>query len=167
LVFWSLGAYNRLVRLKAAAQTAGAHWRGLQRRCVQLARDWVAAWPEPALPAPQAPDRAQGVNAEALWAACALLETALSLAEDPRQPPEPRASAPEASAVLQNAWADAMQAAAGADGDVAAWQTRWAELQALLVPAQRDWEEALQAYRCAIRQFPASVLARVVGFRPL
>jgi LemA protein len=107
------------------------------------------------------------VNAEALWAACALLETALSLAEDPRQPPEPRASASEASVVLQNAWADAMQAAAGAGGDVAAWQARWAELQALLVPAQRDCEEALQAYRCAIRQFPASVLARAVGFRPL
>ena len=69
--------------------------------------------------------------------------------------------------MLQNAWADAMQAAAGSEWDVAAWQARWAELQALLVPAQRGYEEASQAYLCAIRQFPASVLARVVGFRPL
>ena len=167
LVFWSLGAYNRLVRLKAAAQAAGVHLRGLQKRCAQLPRDWVAAGPTPALPVSQAPGGVPEAHTEALLAASDLLDKALSPAKAPLPPQEPHASAQEASLVLQNAWADAMQAAAVSEWDVAAWQARWAELQALLVPAQRGYEEASQAYLCAIRQFPASVLARVVGFRPL
>lgn len=168
LVFWSLGAYNRLVRLKSAAQAAGVHLRGLQKRCAQLPRDWVAAaGPTPAFPVPQGPQCAPEVHTEALLAASDLLDEALSPAKAPLPPQEPHASAQEASLVLQNAWADAMQAAAGSERDMAGWQARWAELQALLVPAQRGYEEASLAYLCAIRQFPASVLARVVGFRPL
>lgn len=162
LVFWSLGAYNRLVRLKAAAQTAGVHLRGLQKRCAQLPRDWVASWPNP-----QPMDRARDVDAEALLAASAVLDAALSPSKAQTQHTEPCASIQEASLVLHNAWIDTMQAAATAEWDVAAWQARWTELQALLQPAQRGYEDASQSYRCAIRQFPASMLARVVGFRPL
>lgn len=162
LVFWSLGAYNRLVRLKAAAQTAAVHLRGLQKRCAQLPRDWVASWPDP-----QPMDHTRNVDAEALLAASAVLDAALSPSNAQTQHTEPCASIQEASLVLHNAWIDTMQAAAAAAWDVVAWQARWTELQALLQPAQRGYEDASQSYRCAIRQFPASMLAPVVGFRPL
>ena len=34
MVFWALGAYNRLVRLRAAAQAADTQWQEVLRRWV-------------------------------------------------------------------------------------------------------------------------------------
>ena len=43
MVFWALGAYNRLVRLRAAAQAADTQWQEVLRRWVQMSQAWRAA----------------------------------------------------------------------------------------------------------------------------
>ena len=45
MVFWALGAYNRLVRLRAAAQAADTQWQEVLRRWVQMSQAWRAAAP--------------------------------------------------------------------------------------------------------------------------
>jgi LemA protein len=210
-VFWSLGAYNRLVRLKAAADAAAAQWQTLQRRCTALAREWVTAQrdatqPQHAQEMPGA-DEAHGVHAlhhaappvaegadtmvspdaahsaepndgpaDALRAASEVLEAVLEKPQALLGAQARLAEAQQASALLQDAWGRTMQdrkdaegamGAKGTDVDMAQWQARWAELQGLLAPAQKAYEDAAQSYCSAIAQFPASVLARTVGFKPV
>ena len=45
MVFWALGAYNRLVRLRAVAQAADTQWQEVLRRWVQMSQAWRAAAP--------------------------------------------------------------------------------------------------------------------------
>lgn len=213
-VFWSLGAYNRLVRLKAAADAAAAQWQTLQRRCTALAREWVTAQRDAtqlqhaqeipgaldahcvhdmhhAVP-PVAegadtmvsPDAAHSAEpndgpADALRAASEVLEAVLEKPQALLGAQARMAEAQQASALLQDAWGRTMQdlkdakgaegamGAKGTDVDVAQWQARWTELQGLLAPAQKAYEDAAQSYSSAIAQFPASVLARTVGFKPV
>jgi LemA protein len=114
--------------------------------------------------------------ADALRAASEVLEAVLEKPQALLGAQARLAEAQQASALLQDAWGRTMQdrkdaegamGVKGTDVDVAQWQARWTELQGLLAPAQKAYEDAAQSYSSAIAQFPASVLARTVGFKPV
>ena len=164
MVFWALGAYNRLVRLRAAAQAADTQWREVLRRWVQMSRAWQAGAPV------QSPD-SEGAAALAANArlehASQVLEAALVAAQargGERLPSHPEWDACRA---LLAAWADMLANAGGPEGaEMAPWRAQAADLQAVTTIAARNAEDAMQAYQAAIGQFPASVLAQVCGFGP-
>ena len=164
MVFWALGAYNRLVRLRAAVQAADNQWQEVLRRWVQTSQAWRAAAPV------QAADLADGAAlaaTERLEHASQVLEAALVAAQT--QGGERLPSHPEwdACRALLAAWTDMLANAGGTEGaEMAPWRAQAADLQAVTTIAARNAEDAMQAYQAAIGQFPASVLAQVCGFGP-
>ena len=164
MVFWALGAYNRLVRLRAAVQAADNQWQEVLRRWVQTSQAWRAAAPV------QAADLADGAAlaaTERLEHASQVLEAALVAAQ--AQGGERLPSHPEwdACRALLAAWTDMLANAGGIEGaEMAPWRAQAADLQAVTTIAARNAEDAMHTYQAAIGQFPASVLARVCGFGP-
>lgn len=164
MVFWALGAYNRLVRLRAAAQAADTLWQEVLRRWVQMSHAWRAAAPVQAVDLEDG--AALAVNGR-LEHASQVLETALVAAQargGERLPSHPEWDACRA---LLAAWTDMLANAGGTEGaEMAPWRAQAAELQATTTIAARNAEDAMHTYQAAVGQFPASVLARVCGFDP-
>ena len=164
MVFWALGAYNRLVRLRAAVQAADNQWQEVLRRWVQTSQAWRAAAPV------QAADLADGAAlaaTERLEHASQVLEAALVAAQTQGGGRLPSHTEWDACRALLAAWTDMLANAGGTEGaEMAPWRAQAADLQAVTTIAARNAEEAMQAYQAAIGQFPASVLAQVCGFGP-
>ena len=164
MVFWALGAYNRLVRLRAAAQAADTQWQEVLRRWVQMSQAWRAAAPA------QAVDLADGAAlaaTERLEHASQVLEAALVAAQTQGGERLPSHTEWDACRALLAAWTDMLANAGGTEGaEMAPWRAQAAELQSVTTIAARNAEDAMQAYQAAIGQFPASVLAQVCGFGP-
>ena len=162
MVFWALGAYNRLVRLRAAVQAADTQWQEVLRRWVQTSQAWRAAAPV------QAADLADGAAlaaTERLEHASQVLEAALVAAQTQGGERLPSHTEWDACRALLAAGTDMLANAGGTEGaEMAPWRAQAAELQATTTIAARNAEDAMQAYQAAIGQFPASVLARVCGF---
>jgi LemA protein len=170
LVFWALGAYNRLVRLR------GQVARSLQA----LAQQWQAQAQAVGVRLEQ---YAQGRETESQWAS--LDEDALRwrpLTLSARQflsclaviqsKPQQIAALDDLSSVraardifeanwqrLLNAQEDLAGASVPPD-----LQVLWAQHEPLALERLRDYNHAVQAYSQAISQFPALVLAWVFGF---
>lgn len=164
MVFWALGAYNRLVRLRAAVQAADTQWQEVLRRWVQMSQAWRVAAPV------QAADLADGAAlaaTERLEHASQVLEAALVAAQTQGGERLPSHTEWDACRALLAAGTDMLANAGGTEGaEMAPWRAQAAELQATTTIAARNAEDAMQAYQAAIGQFPASVLARVCGFGP-
>ncbi|MDA8452532.1 LemA family protein [Acidovorax sp. NCPPB 3859] len=184
LLFWAVGAYNRLVRLRSAAIQA---FGGLDVHFVRITGmlgEYEAAQ-SPALPA-------QSEVRTALWAATTQFGACLAVAR--ARPLDGGAAAALAAAreVLRTAWAAVVRAArepreqsegAAGPGDgeasgpdsppavaapgedaLALWETRWQELWAHAALATGQFNDAVGSYNGAIRQFPARLLAWLFGF---
>ncbi|XDF35159.1 LemA family protein [Paracidovorax avenae] len=188
LLFWAVGAYNRLVRLRSAAIQA---FGGLDVHFVRITGmlgEYEAAQ-SPALPA-------QSEVRTALWAATTQFGACLAVAR--ARPLDGGAAAALAAAreVLRTAWAAMVRAArepreprepheraaAAGDGEasgpgsplptvaapgedaLALWETRWQELWAQAALATGQFNDAVGSYNGAIRQFPARLLAWLFGF---
>jgi len=69
---------------------------------------------------------------------------------------------------LRTAWAHVLADAVPADAVPSAerLQARWMRLLHQSLPLRAAFNDAVQAYNQAIRQFPASLMARLFGFRP-
>ena len=164
MVFWALGAYNRLVRLRAAVQAADNQWQEVLRRWVQTSQAWRAAAPV------QAADLADGAAlaaTERLEHASQVLEAALVAAQTQGGGRLPSHTEWDACRALLAAGTDMLANAGGTEGaEMAPWRAQAADLQAVTTIAARNAEDAMQAYQAAIGQFPASVLAQVCGFGP-
>ena len=164
MVFWALGAYNRLVRLRAAAQAADTQWQEVLRRWVQMSQAWRAAAP---VQAADLEDGAALAATERLEHASQVLEAALVAAQTQGGERLPSHTEWDACRALLAAGTDMLANAGGTEGaEMASWRAQAAELQATTTIAARNAEDAMQAYQAAIGQFPASVLARVCGFGP-
>jgi LemA protein len=170
LVFWALGAYNRLVRLRALVA------RNLQALC--------ASWQEQAQAVGLRLEQyAQGRETESQWAS--LDEDALRwrpLTLSARQflaclavlqgKPQQIAALDDLSSVraardiFEANWKRLLNtqddlAGAPVPPDL---QVLWAQHEPLALERLRDYNQAVQAYSQAIRQFPAVLLAWVFGF---
>ena len=154
LVFWSVGAYNRLVRLRGAARVAfEAVDRAGQR--FQALLD---------APLPSADDARTAGERAGLRGALMQLDAALRVAR------REVLSAP-AIAVLQSAhttlrvWEVRLSEASGPGPALDDWRARWTEAVRQSDEASAGFNEAVQTYNEAIRQFPAVLLALLFGFR--
>ena len=68
---------------------------------------------------------------------------------------------------LVAAWQALLRAREDEDGPaaIASWRQRWDTCQAHNGLAQQQFNDAVTQYNAAIAQFPASLLARVFGFK--
>ena len=169
LFFWLIGAYNRLVRLRARVRQAFA---ALDE---QLVRQVV--WVQGCLPesmrggAQTSPAELQD-EVTAAWArlhaaseqfAAALAHARADVADVPTM-----AGLVLAHEAMRTAWAGALADAVAPDAVPSAerLQARWLRLLHQALPLRAAFNEAAQAYNQAIAQFPAALIARLASFKP-
>lgn len=159
VLFWAVGAYNRLVRLRSAAiQAFGGldvhlvRMQALPAGCSAMAGlkgvEEASAWQSLQAAATQfgallAAARAQPLQADS----AAVLSTALM------------ALCAAADAVLQSGTEEAVR-------PEATWIQQWDSLQAQRQVAQAQFNQSVVQYNEALAQFPARLLAGLSGFKP-
>jgi len=166
LLFWAVGAYGRLARLRAAVHRAFGALDAHQLRLLALLSELEAASGSGATHA-----RAQAARA-VLVAAGAGLAEALAVAR--ARPLD--AAALDALAAQQRslaaAWAEWRRSAQPEEGgdasseDRAQWEQRHAQLEDQLAGVRAAFNEAVERHNAAVAQFPASLLAWLLGLRP-
>ncbi|MEN9628390.1 MAG: hypothetical protein RJA10_1617 [Pseudomonadota bacterium] len=161
LVFWMVGAYNRLVSLRTAIGGAFGQVDELVQRRAAAATALAAAAREH-MPSEQAAldawlaaqttsrQAADGLRARPVVAS---LATALMSAEPPLS-----AAAARVMALLEQ------HPEVTAEATTAAHVATLRETEARLVFARQLFNEAAQAYNDAARMFPTRLLARLYGF---
>lgn len=165
LLFWTVGAYNRLMRLRAEANAAFANLETELSRQVDLVRTQ--------LPPPDATQPASLDNDGAFWGGLhgAAAQLAASLASARARPLEPERIA--ALSAAQNVLAMAWERAERDDAhDLAGPRlpetmiVRRAQMGLQTHAAADQFDQAVDRYNQAIAQFPAVVLAWLFGFKP-
>lgn len=162
-VFWALGAFKRLKRLRLQGGQAFAVVDGQFLQVIELLRSCARIQ---TLKEKVASVYVQQAH-HALLPSADLLETALQQA---RQHP----LKPESIAALDSAWQGAQVAwqaytQLGQDlspvhaEHIQEWSQRWQQLQTLQSHSTAQFNTAVQAYNAAIAQFPACAVARLGG----
>jgi LemA protein len=165
LLFWAVGAYNRLMRLRAEANTSFAGLEAELSKQVALVRECL-----PPSEATQPAALEQGVS---FWDAVhgAAAQFAASLAAARARPLEPEGIAALSAAhdVLAMAWEraerDDTHDLAGPRLPEAVTAQR-AQLMLQTHVAIDQFDRAVSRYNEAIAQFPAVLLAWLFGFKP-
>jgi LemA protein len=163
LLFWAVGAYNRLVRLRGAALAA---FQPVDARLSQF----IALLQEQS-PLAFEPQRTQPLAVTStLWAglqgASTQFDVALRVVR--RQPLDPEAveALRTAQETLQVWWDRLVQECRDQpDQAPASWQMAWMDNRRQTAEAADTFNQAVLAHNAAIRQFPALVLARLFSFR--
>ncbi|WP_028601743.1 hypothetical protein [Ottowia thiooxydans] len=167
--FWAVGAYNRLVRLRAAVRKSFAALDELLIRQV--------VWVQGCLPVSMrggmtTVSGALQDEADATWSrlSAASEQFSVALAQVRAHPIDGAATASLAMAhdTLAGAWKSAMRDAVALDAEPSAQRldARWTTLLHQALPLQDAFNGAVTAYNSAIGQFPAMFLAKLFGFRP-
>ena len=165
LLFWTVGAYNRLVRLRAEANSAFAAVEAELSRQVALVRE--------DLPGPEGSQPAPLEDGASFWSAlhAAATQLAATLSAARAKPLEAGNIAALSSAqdVMRNAWEraerdDAHDLAGPRLPDTVLLHRAQALLQAHA--ATESFNAAVARYNAAIAQFPAVLLAWLFGFKP-
>jgi LemA protein len=151
VLFWALGAYNRLMRLRSAVVQAFGGFDAHMVRLLALLGEFSAAQ--------EVLDGAAQRDSAALQGASTQLGASLAVARARPLQPEAMAALSAARDVLQTTWYTAMQ---GQHDSV--WQARWSEHAHQDAQAVVLFNGAVEQYNAAVAQFPASLLARVFGF---
>jgi LemA protein len=166
LLFWTVGAYNRLVRLRAEANAAFASVETELTRQVELVNSQLPP-PEPTQPAPLEGEPLSFWSG--LHAAAGQLSATLASARG--KPLDPRGI--EALSTAQEVLGMAWERAARDDAhDLAGPRLpdtvllRRAQLLLQTHAATESFNAAVARYNAAITQFPALMLAWLFGFRP-
>ncbi|WP_051603222.1 hypothetical protein [Simplicispira psychrophila] len=159
LVLWAVGAYHRLASLRLSFLQAFA--------ALEVHLDRLLAWLEEyesaqtRAGAPAAPAR------EALQVAVAQCADVLARARIQPLHAASLAALQEALQVLDAAWitqAHQLPALAVPAGAMP-WAQRWEQHQAYSAQAQEQLRLAAAPYNAAIAQFPAQLLASILGFK--
>lgn len=163
LLFWSVGAYNRLVRLRSLALQSFAALAAPMQRYAEIVQSCPAATANPTETALDALHQA--------WAGLhgAQIQFSASLAVARSRPLDSAAinALAAADTVLQMAWLRVT--GEGSDGiplllpETA--QAQWSETRQQIRPAAQNFALAVHSYNAAIAQFPALLLAWLFGFR--
>ena len=164
VLFWVVGAYNRLMRLRAEANTAFAALEVELSKQVALVRECLP--PDATQPAPLDDE---GTFWSSLQGAAAQFAATLAAARSRPLDPEGIAALSAAHDVLAMAWERAERDDAH---DLAGPRlpetltTRRAQIAMQIHGAIGHFDEAVSRYNAGIEQFPAVLLARLFGFRP-
>jgi len=165
LLFWAVGAYNRLMRLRAEAKTAFAGLEAELSKQVALVRECLPP-PDATQPAPLDDGTSFGA---ALHGAAAQFAASLAAARTKPLEPERIAALSSAQDVLVMAWERAERADAH---DLAGPRlpesitSRRTQLSIQTHAAIDQFDRAVGRYNEAIAQFPAVLLAWLFGFKP-
>lgn len=164
-VFWAVGAYNRLVRLRAGANAAFAALDAELVKQVQLVHD--------CLPTGEAEAPSQFEGGSAFWAglqgAAGQLAATLASARTKPLDAERIAALGSAQEVLSVAWERAVRDDAH---DLAGprlpenLNLEHAQCLRMTQAATEQFNQAVNRYNEAIAQFPAVLLAWLFGFQP-
>ncbi len=165
LAFWAVGAYNRLMRLRAEAIAAFAGLESELSRQVDLVRKHLPL-PDATMPAPLEPEGSFWAGLHGAAAQCAV-----SLAAAHSRPLEPQGIAALGAArdVLAMAWERAERDDAHDLAGPRLPETvtaRRVQLALQTHAAIEVFDQAVARYNAGIAQFPAVVLAWVFGFKP-
>mgnify|MGYP000846202250 CR=1 FL=1 len=168
LIFWALGAYNRMVRLRAAVISTFGGVENRLNHALALVAERVslqgATLDAPAEGGPDAAPRpSEQELVEGLRGAATQLEVALRVARRSPLDALSVAAMRTASATLQTAW-ERLQAEpppAELAPNQRAWEDHWQATR----EAVATFNESVHGYNRAIAQFPAGVLAYFFGFR--
>ncbi|MFV0680417.1 hypothetical protein [Ottowia sp.] len=169
LFFWAVGAYNRLVRLRAAVGKAFAVFdEQLVRQVV-----WIqGCLPEAMRGGLQTSPIELDDPVTAAWARLHATsdQVVVALAKLRGHPMDGAGMAALVLAheAMRTAWAGALAEAIAEDAVPSAQrlQERWMRLLHQSLPLRAAFNEAVQSYNQGIGQFPAWLLARVFGFKP-
>lgn len=166
VLFWSIGAYNRLVRLRGEANAAFGLLDTDLAHQVQLVAQLLPEDEEP-------PASVFGGVEASFWGglqgAAAQLDASLAAARLKPLDAERIAALGAAQSVLANAWEraereDAHDLAGPRLPDTLT--TKRAQITAQCIAGAERFSQAVQRYNTAIAQFPAVVLAWLFGFKP-
>jgi len=169
LLFWSVGAYNRLVRLRADANAAFAAMAAQLTRQTELVH---ASMPASMIPTGLTQPGELLDEVTALWSGLrgAATQLTASLTAMQSRPLEPQAAAAltEARDVLTSAWSRVDHEANDLAGSSIpeALTEQWLGLSAQSRAAAELFNQAVGRYNDAIAQFPALLLASMFGFKP-
>ncbi|AVP56788.1 LemA family protein [Pulveribacter suum] len=160
LVFWAVGAYNRLIRLRSAAIQAFAALDTHLLRGLALLQEYEAA-----------AQTAVDSHAQAAVAAAGG-QFAAALAVVRARPLDAGAAAALAAGaqVLDTAWQSlvhcaALQSEGVAPPALAPWVQQREQLALQSAPVQQQFNAAVAHYNAAVAQFPASLLAWLFDFK--
>lgn len=164
-LFWALGAYNRVMRLRSAVVQAFGSLDAHLVRLVALLGEFGASQASQV----SAGERL-GPELAALQGATTQLSACLAVARAQPLGTEAQAALSAAHGVLQVSWHKLLEASPEASEAVPpplrTWSQRWDEHAVATQQARDVHVQAVDQYNAAVRQFPASVLARIFGFRP-
>jgi LemA protein len=163
-LFWAVGAYNRLVRLRSEAKAAFHALEGELQKQVQVVLACIPPEED------QAPSQFAGGSAfwGGLQGAAAQLAASLAAAKARPLDPERIAALSAAQEVLGSAWDRAERDDAHDLAGPRLPENFSGERQQLVRMAQaatEHFDEAVARYNDAIGQFPALLLAWVFGFQ--
>jgi LemA protein len=160
VLFWAVGAHNRLVRLRSAVVQAFGSLDAHLVRWLAMLGEFDAAQATAGTLDREARSTLQGATTQ-LTASLAVVR-AYPLQGDAV------AALSAACGVLDAVWPNLQPG--GDPGDalrkMAPWRVRWDELRNHNEQAARIFNEAVLHYNTAIGQFPAVLLAWVFGFSP-
>ena len=165
LLFWSVGAYNRLVRLRSEANAAFSVVEAELHKEVELVQSCLPT--EETQPAP--PGGGDGSFWSGLQGAGAQVAASLAAARHRPLDPDGIDALGAAQDVLAMAWerverADAHDLAGPRLPDTVTAMR--AHLTAQTLAATRQFNQAVTRYNEAIAQFPAVLLAWLFSFKP-
>ena len=164
-LFWAVGGYNRLVRLRSDANAAFAQLESELARQVKLVHACV--------PPEEEQTQSQFAGGSAFWGglqgAAAQLQASLASARAKPLDPERIAALGSAQEVLGMAWDRAERDDAH---DLAGprlpenFSGERQQLERMAQAATERFNQAVLQYNEAIAQFPAALLAWLFGFQP-
>ena len=166
-IFWSLGAYNRLVRLRAAI---GAQFISLESVLLQY-QEVVQQAVSAASTSPQLWGSAYLPELEVdpwtrLQVSAGLLTVAMSRMQTHPLEPDSTQALQDAADALQLAWAGLIHPDAFYVNVPEALQQRWLALDMLVQPEVQRFNASITDYNHAIAQYPAAFLAKLFQFHP-
>lgn len=166
LLFWSLGAYNRLVRLRARVLGRFAQVDQHMVQALALLGDAarVPVGPTVANPATRLEATLPAAH-DGLQAVAIQFEVALRVARKQALDASAVAALQTAYATVHDVWARRRHGSADpASAEAAALQRAWEGNTEVVRDAAAGFNAAVQAYNAAITQFPASMLAYLFSF---
>ncbi|MDQ6640635.1 MAG: LemA family protein [Pseudomonadota bacterium] len=169
VLFWSVGAYNRLVRLRSDANEAFAVMAaGLAGQAELVHASLPASMIHTGLTQPgELLDEVTELWSGLRAAATQLTVSVAAMRPRPLQP-DTAAALSQARDVLLSAWVRVAQEAddlAGSSIPEALTQ-QWQQLTAQSRAASDNFNRAVERYNDGIAQFPAILLAALFGFKP-
>jgi LemA protein len=169
LLFWAMGAYNRLVRLRSRGIAAFANLETFFNQYILMVKTNVPQWSAAAAPGNAVPDNDTSVAAwAALAAAAEQLNASLKVAHTRPLNGPTMSALRTAFETLCLSWLRLRDLPADLAGAAVpdTLQSQWETVAAQVEMARTDFNRTVTNYNQAISQFPALLLARAFGLQP-